>query len=162
MQARAVSINQWAYIKSMVEKFRLTGAKPVNMPMEPGAQFSVDQSPSSLSQMVKMCDVPYSEAISSVLWPVVVLRPDAAYAVGVLSQFIQNPVPAHWEQQKTSGLPLEDKPKVISKGSAMQTGQVRNTAIPSPGTCSIMASEQCLGVPRSRALYCCRAPRQST
>lgn len=44
-----------------------------------------------------MKGVPYSEAIGSVLWPMVVSRPDTAYAVRVLSQFIQNPGPAHWE-----------------------------------------------------------------
>jgi hypothetical protein len=68
--------------------------------MEPGAQFSKDQSPSTLNQTAKMHGVPYNEAIGSVLWPVVVSRPDAAYAVGVLSQFIQNPGPAHWEGLK--------------------------------------------------------------
>jgi hypothetical protein len=47
-----------------------------------------------------MHGVLYSEAIGSVLWPVVVSRPDAAYAVGILSQFIQNPGPAHWEGVK--------------------------------------------------------------
>ena len=98
--AKTISINQRAYIESMVEKFRLTGVKPVHTPMEPGAQFSVDQSPSSLSQTAKMRGVPYSEAIGSVLWPVVVSRPDAVYAVGVPSQFIQNPGPVHWEGVK--------------------------------------------------------------
>ena len=44
--------------------------------------------------------MPYTEAISSVLWPVVVSQPDAAYVVGVLSQFMQNPGPAHWEGLK--------------------------------------------------------------
>ena len=68
--------------------------------MEPGAQFSIDQCPSSLNQSARMHGVPYSEAVGSVLWPVVVSRPDAAYAVGVLSQFIQNPGPAHWEGLK--------------------------------------------------------------
>ena len=34
-----------------------------------------------------MQGVPYSEAISSMLWP------DAAYAVVILSQYIQNPGP---------------------------------------------------------------------
>ena len=38
--------------------------------------------------------------VSSGPWPVVVSRPDAAYAVGVLSQFIQNPGQAHWEGLK--------------------------------------------------------------
>ena len=83
-----------------MEKFRLTGAKLVSMPMEPGAQFSVDQCPSTINQSAKMRGVPYSEAISSVLWPVVVLRPDTMYAVGILSQYIQNPGPVHWEGLK--------------------------------------------------------------
>jgi hypothetical protein len=99
-EARTISINQQAYIESMVEKFRLTNAKPVSTPMEPGAQFSMDQCPSTLNQTSKMQGVLYSEAIGSVLWPVVVSRPDAAFAVGVLSQFIQNPGPAHWEGVK--------------------------------------------------------------
>jgi hypothetical protein len=47
-----------------------------------------------------MRGVPYAEAIGSVLWPVVVSRPDTAYAIGVLSQFIQNPAQAHWEALK--------------------------------------------------------------
>lgn len=68
--------------------------------MDPGSQFSIDQCPSSLNQTAKMSGVPYIEAIGSVLWPVVVSRPDAAFAIGVLSQFIQNPGPAHWEGLK--------------------------------------------------------------
>ena len=99
-KARTISINQHTYIESMVEKFKLTNAKPVSTPMEPGAQFSVDQSLSSLNQTSRMQGVPYTEAIGSVLWPVVVSRPDAAYAVRVLSQFMQNPGPAHWEGVK--------------------------------------------------------------
>jgi hypothetical protein len=84
----------------MVEKFRLTGAKPVSTPMETNAQFSKEQGPSSVNQVARMHGIPYSEAIGSVLWPVVVSRPDAAYAVGILSQFIQNPGQAHWEALK--------------------------------------------------------------
>lgn len=95
-----ISINQRAYIESVVEKFRLTGAKPVSTPMEPGAHFTVDQCPSTLNQSARMCGVPYSKAIRSVLWPVVVSHPDTAYTVGVLSQFIQNPGLAHWEGLK--------------------------------------------------------------
>ena len=44
--------------------------------------------------------VPYSKAIGSILWATVVLWPDTAYAVGVLSQFIQNLGEAHWEAVK--------------------------------------------------------------
>ena len=38
-ESRTISINQHAYIESIVEKFRLTSAKPVPTPMELNAQF---------------------------------------------------------------------------------------------------------------------------
>ena len=84
----------------MVEKFRLTEAKQVSTPMEANAQFTTQQCLSTANQSAHMQNVPYSEAIGSVLWLVVVSRPDAAYAVGTLSQFIQNLGPAHWEALK--------------------------------------------------------------
>jgi len=99
-KARMISINQQAYIKSMVEKFRLTEAKRVSTPMEANTQFTTQQCPSTANQLARMQNMPYSEAIGSVLWPVVVSRPDVAYAVGTLSQFIQKPGPAHWEALK--------------------------------------------------------------
>jgi hypothetical protein len=68
--------------------------------MESGAQFSKEQSTSTPTQEMHMRGIPYAEAIGSVLWPVIISRPDAAFAVGILSQFIQNPGPAHWEGVK--------------------------------------------------------------
>ena len=68
--------------------------------MEPGITFSNDQSPSTPMQEFQMRDVPYTQAIGCLLWPVVISRLDAAFAVGILSQFIQNPGPAHWEGVK--------------------------------------------------------------
>ncbi len=44
--------------------------------------------------------MPYQEAIGSILWAAVVSRPDIAYAVGILSQFMQKPGQAHWEGVK--------------------------------------------------------------
>jgi hypothetical protein len=99
-QSRTLSINQSAYIETMVERFGLTNAKRVATPMDQSIHFSTEQSPSTPNQSSRMHGIPYSEAIGSVLWPVVVSRPDAAYAVGVLSQFIQNPGTVHWEGVK--------------------------------------------------------------
>ena len=93
-------MNQQAYIESIVEKFRLTKAKPVSIPIDSHANFSIEQCPSSINQVEKMKGVPYAEAIGSVLWATVVSRPDTAFAVGILSQFIQNPGIPHWEGVK--------------------------------------------------------------
>ena len=90
-ESRTISINQHAYIETVVEKFRLTNARKVATPMDPNVQFSIQQCPSSLNQAAHMNGVPYSKAIGSILWATVMSRPDTAYMVGVLSQFIQNP-----------------------------------------------------------------------
>ena len=84
----------------MVDKFRLTNSAPVATPMVTDATFSTSDSPLTPMQVARMRGIPYAEAIGSVLWPVIVSRPDAAFAVSTLSQFIQNPGPAHWEALK--------------------------------------------------------------
>ena len=81
----------------MVEKFRLTNTKNVSTPMDLNTQFSVKQCLTSINQISQMKGVLYSEAIGSMLWPTMVSHPDTTYAVGILSQFMQNPGPAHWE-----------------------------------------------------------------
>ena len=98
--AWTISINQATYIDQMVAKFRLTNAKPVTMPMEPGAWYTKKQCPSSLWQITQMQNVPYAEVIGSVLWPVVISWLDCSYATLILSQFIQNPAKVHWEALK--------------------------------------------------------------
>ena len=50
--------------------------------MEADAQYSTQQNLSILNQAAQMKGIPYSEAIGPVLWLMVVLRPDTAYAVG--------------------------------------------------------------------------------
>ena len=98
--ARTISINQRAYIEAMLNKFRLTNAKPVSTSMESGAHFTKEQGPSTPTQAMQMRGVPYAEAVGCVLWPVMIMRPDCAFAVGILSQFVQNPGNAHWEALK--------------------------------------------------------------
>ena len=97
---RTISINQSTYIQAMVDKFRLTNSTPVATPMVTGATFSTSDSPSTPMQIAWMRGIPYAEAISSVLWLVIISWPDAAFAVSILSQFIQNPRHAHWEALK--------------------------------------------------------------
>ena len=83
------------YIQAMVKKFRLMNSTPVAMPMVTGATFSTADSSSTPMQVAHMRRIPNMEAISSVLWPVIVSQPDAAFAVSILSQFMQNPRPTH-------------------------------------------------------------------
>ena len=83
--ARTISINQQVYIDSMTEKSKLTNAKFIGTPMEPGAVLTKEQGPMSIMKAMRMRGVPYTEAIGSVLWPVIISRPDIAHAIGVLA-----------------------------------------------------------------------------
>jgi hypothetical protein len=60
------------------------------MPMEPGAQFTKDQGPSTPMQAIHMHGVPYAEAIGCVLWPVMITQLDCTFTIRILSQFVQN------------------------------------------------------------------------
>jgi hypothetical protein len=47
-----------------------------------------------------MTSIPYREAVGSLMHLMVCTRPDIAYVVGVLSRFLQNPGPYHWQGVK--------------------------------------------------------------
>ena len=98
--SRTVLINWCVYIEAMVNKFRLTTAKKTLIPINPHTHYLTKQCPSTITQVACMKGVLYCEVISSILWPTVISRPDTAYAVGVLSQFMQNPGQAHWDAVK--------------------------------------------------------------
>ena len=84
----------------MLDRFNLSSAKPISTPMDPGAKFSKEQCPSTPTQVAKMQGIPYAEGIGSILWPVMISRPDCAFVVSMLAQFVQNPAKIHWEALK--------------------------------------------------------------
>ena len=84
----------------MATKFGVNNGKNIYVPMLPGEVLSRDQSPFTLTQYAEMKNVPYAEAIGHVLWPVMIARPDALCATGILAQFVQNPGLAHWKALK--------------------------------------------------------------
>ena len=47
-----------------------------------------------------MSKIPYREAIGSLMWAAVATRPDIAFTVSLLSQFLENPGKIHWKAVK--------------------------------------------------------------
>ena len=68
--------------------------------MDPNARYTSVQSPSTTEQIAEMRDVPYREAVGSLMYLALAIRPDIAYAIAVLSHFSANPGSAHWEAVK--------------------------------------------------------------
>jgi ribonuclease HI len=98
--ARTISLSQTAYIDDIVKRFDLTDAKSYATPMIPGAIYSKKDVPASPEESVRMKNTPYREAVGSLMYAAIATRPDIAYAVSALSQFLDNPGNAHWQAVK--------------------------------------------------------------
>ncbi|TFY51058.1 hypothetical protein EVJ58_g10760 [Rhodofomes roseus] len=99
-EARTLSLSQVSYIESIIRRFNLEDAKPVTTPMEPQVHLSATQSPQTAAEAAEMRDVPYREAIGSLMYASLGTRPDITYAVSILSRFSEKPGRAHWDAAK--------------------------------------------------------------
>jgi hypothetical protein len=68
--------------------------------MDMGAALSDSHSPSTHAQAEAMENVPYQRGIGSLMYAATSMCPDIAFVVSILSQFMRNPGPAHWEATK--------------------------------------------------------------
>jgi len=98
--SRTISLSQTAYIDSLIKRFQLVDAPPLSTPIDPNALLTKNQSPSTPHQFDDMSNVPYREAVGSLMIAAVGTRPDITFAVTALSQYLQNPGRPHWEQAK--------------------------------------------------------------
>ncbi|KAL5478632.1 hypothetical protein ACEPAI_2818 [Sanghuangporus weigelae] len=68
--------------------------------MDPNVRLTSSQSPHSAEELGTMRDVPYREAIGSLMYAALATRPDIAFTVTLLSKFSVNPGPDHWKAVK--------------------------------------------------------------
>jgi transposase InsO family protein len=100
LEARTLALSQESYIDSILARFNFTDLKPLAAPMDPNIRFSKDQCPQTLQEAAEMRRIPYREALGSLMYCAVATRPDIAFPVGLLSQFVENPGRIHWEAVK--------------------------------------------------------------
>jgi hypothetical protein len=86
--ARTLTLSQRAYVNTIIDHFSLGEAKSAQTPMEPGTMLSVDQSPATFSEQDAMRNVPYQCAIGSLMYAATSTRPDIAFTIATLSQFM--------------------------------------------------------------------------
>jgi hypothetical protein len=97
---RTIALLQKAYVETILERFRLQDTKTTPIPMNAGAILSTDQSPSTSDETNEMGEIPYQRGIGSLMYAATSTRPDIAFPVVILSQFMQNPGRTHWEAVK--------------------------------------------------------------
>ncbi|GAB2274148.1 hypothetical protein Dimus_039069 [Dionaea muscipula] len=95
-----LKLHQTSYIKKVCSKFKMENSKPVSMPLAGHFILSKQQSPKTDSEKIKMESVPYLNAIGSVMYSMVSTRPDLSFSISLLSRFMSNPGPDHWNALK--------------------------------------------------------------
>ena len=73
---------------------------PKTVPAEPGSRLTVKDSPTTVTEQTSMSSTPYRQAVGSLMYAMIMTRPDIAFAVGQVSRFSVNPGPVHWEAVK--------------------------------------------------------------
>ena len=97
---RTIELSQISFIDSMLRKFSLDNATPVEMPFATGAYLTTAMSPQNDLEREEMKRVPYRELVGTLLYVMVATRPDIAYALSVLCKYMANPGRAHWQATK--------------------------------------------------------------
>jgi hypothetical protein len=91
-----VQLSQRVYCECMIERFNMFNAKPRSTPLPAGITLTANDGPQSQEEIDDMKTVPYCEALGSLMWLQVAMRPDLSYAVNLLSRFANNPGQSHW------------------------------------------------------------------
>lgn len=90
----SIAISQENYVTKILEKFKMSDCNSVATPVDRSCDLSLSD-----SDFVGN-DVPYREAVGSLMYLTVGTRPDIAFAVSLVSQALDCPTKNHWAMVK--------------------------------------------------------------
>lgn len=94
-----IQLDQSSYAEEILKRFGMQECKPISTPADPNQKLSLNMPMSEINgEEVK--NVPYQEAVGSLLYLVQGTRPDLAFAVNDVSRFNTNHSLAHWKAVK--------------------------------------------------------------
>jgi hypothetical protein len=95
-----IRLSQQAYCERTIQRFKMDDTKPRSTLLPAGLILSADDSPKNKDELDDMKNVPYQQALGSLMWLQVATRPDLSYAVNLLSRYANNPGQRYWEALK--------------------------------------------------------------
>ena len=78
----------------------MEGGKILGTPLPPYVKLNQKDSPQSDDERAEMAKIPYASAVGSLMYVIICIRLDIAYAVGVVSRYMSNLGKKHWEAVK--------------------------------------------------------------
>jgi hypothetical protein len=92
---KTIVLDQQRYIEKVLKEFNMLESKIIDTPASSDKLTNSD-SPVTLEQYEAMRYRPYLNLVGSLLYAAITTRIDIAYAVNVVSRFMNNPGEAHW------------------------------------------------------------------
>ncbi|KAH9658397.1 hypothetical protein KPL70_023479 [Citrus sinensis] len=89
-------LTQQNYIQMVLVKFGMDEAKQVQTPLASHFKLSAAQCPQTEAEQQRMACIPYSSAVGSLRYAMVLTRPDISHAVSMVSRFMANSGYEHW------------------------------------------------------------------
>ena len=96
---RQLYLSQQEYVRTVLKRFHMEDCKPVASPMATGVKL-LRNDPADATSTEDMTKVPYASAVGALMYAALATRPDIAYAVTALCQFMANPAVSHWNAAK--------------------------------------------------------------
>lgn len=92
----SIYLNQRGYIERILERFNMSDCRAVSTPMETGHSLNKPE----VLKGESITDVPYAEAIGSLMYCALATRPDLAQTLSILSKYNSCPREQHWQAVK--------------------------------------------------------------
>jgi ATP-binding cassette subfamily B (MDR/TAP) protein 1 len=78
---RSLYINQIGYLKEILKRFRMEDYKAIGVSLNPKSKLKKNE-----NKDVEMVKVPYQQAVGSLMYAMLCIRPDLAYPISMVSQ----------------------------------------------------------------------------
>jgi len=95
-----ITLSQRAYCERLLKRFNIEFCSLATTPLSPGLILSIKDCPTTPDEADEMKNIPFCEALGSLMWLQVATRPDLAFSVNKLACFSHNPGRAHWNALK--------------------------------------------------------------
>jgi hypothetical protein len=95
-----MSLDQEKYIDIVLTRFGMTDCSSLPTPINESEPLSEKSCPTNYEEHLEMRNIPYREAVGSIMYLAVSTRPDISKAISNVSKFLQNPGKDHWKAVK--------------------------------------------------------------
>jgi hypothetical protein len=99
-QRRLIGLSQTKYLDKVLKRFRMDKATKGSLPMLSGKILSKAQCPATAKDREAMRNVPYALAIGSIMYAMLITRPDVSNALSLTSRYQSDLGVEHWKAVK--------------------------------------------------------------